>query len=67
MKIFIPMPDESGQQLGGSLVPFSSEFIGAHQEVKEGRMPRNWLSDDDYTSACKRLRVNHQPEVFATA
>jgi len=67
MKIFIPMPDEASQQLDGALVPFSSDFIGARQEIKEGRIPRNWLSDDDYTSACERLRVNHQPGVFATA
>ena len=67
MKIFIPMPDESSQQLGGYLVPFNPDFIGARQKVKEGRMPRNWLSDDDYTSACERLRVKPQVEIFATA
>ncbi len=66
MKIFIPMPDEPGQKLYGHLVPFNADFLDANHEAREGRMPRNWLSDTDYTSACERLQLNHRNEALAT-
>ena len=67
MKIFIPMPDEAAEQLPGHLVPFDPEFLPTDQKVKEGRMPSNWLSDNDYTSTCERLQLNHRSQAHATA
>jgi hypothetical protein len=67
MKIFVPMPDESAEKLSGHLVPFDPDFLGNNQRVKEGRMPRNWLSANDYSSACERLQLSHRAQVPATA
>ena len=61
MKVFIPMPDEVLVQpvpVDGQLVPFNPEFLIENQRVKD-RKPRNWISDNDYSSACERLRQNY--------
>lgn len=62
MKIFIPITDEAGQTFSGHLVPFDPNFLAKNRPVKEGRKPSNWLSDNDYSSACERLRANHHSD-----
>ena len=61
------MPDETAESLSGHLVPFNPDFLTLNTKTKGGRVPRNWLSDNDYTSACERLQVNHRLEACATA
>ncbi|MFT5212103.1 MAG: hypothetical protein ACI9CE_003845 [Flavobacterium sp.] len=55
MKIFIPISDallsERGE-LKGALVPFAPELLT--DKSKKGR-PNNWLSEDNYSCARKRL------------
>jgi hypothetical protein len=65
MKLFIPMPDETTQELSGHLVPFNPDFLGQDGRPKEGRKPSNWVADNDFTSACERLRMNQQRNVRA--
>jgi hypothetical protein len=70
MKIFVTMPDEvlgERKELGGRLVPFNPEFLSKSANVKEGRIPRNWISSNDYSAACERLRANRAMGVLATA
>ncbi|MEX0941089.1 MAG: hypothetical protein WD002_00925 [Pseudomonadales bacterium] len=68
MKVFVPMTDEllnSRSSQSGRLVPFNPEFLEAN--AGKGRMPANWISDSDYTSACRRLRNSERESEFATA
>jgi hypothetical protein len=61
MKIFVPMPDENMNDrrgIIGRVVPFSPEFLLKSEKVQQGRKPSNWISDNDYSAACARLRVN---------
>ncbi len=70
MKIFVPMPDDILIERGdvsGRLVPFSPEFLMPSGEVKEGKKPRNWISDNDYSTALERLRLNGLSAGYATA
>ena len=63
MKVFIPMPDhelDQGKAIKGKLVPFNPEFLVGERVLD--RKPANWISDNDYTAACERLRKE-----FATA
>ncbi len=64
MKVFVPMSDgvlEEKRAGEAQLVPFNPEFL---VPVGKDRRPCNWISDNDYTSAIKRL--SQTPE-FATA
>lgn len=61
MRVFIPMPDEAlvePRLAGGRLVPFNPEFLlsRSDEDDNEDRRPRNWISDNDYTAACERLK-----------
>ena len=70
MKIFLTMPDEvlgEREELGGRLVPFNPEFLRKSVNVKEGCKPRNWISSNDYSAACERLRASREMGAFATA
>ena len=70
MKIFIPMPDDvlsERRDLMECLVPFNPEYMTEKRLNKEGRIPRNWISDNDYATACARLRVSQQQVVTVTA
>jgi len=58
MKIFITMPDHELEQpnpIQGKLVPFNPDFLASEQRVRD-RKPANWVSDNDYSAACERLR-----------
>jgi|SaaInl7_135m_RNA_FD_contig_21_2059848_length_318_multi_3_in_0_out_0_1 hypothetical protein len=60
MKVFVPMSDEvlgETGELHGKLVPFSPEFLEPNRE-NANRKPCNWISGDDYLSACRRLNVS---------
>ncbi len=64
MKVFVPMSDhvlEEKQAVEAKLVPFNPEFL---MPAGKDRRPRNWISDNDYTAAIKRLSQGHE---FATA
>lgn len=66
MKVFVPMSDElldKTERSGGRLVPFNPEFLEAN--AREGRKPSNWIADDDYTTACRRLRESRRETEFA--
>lgn len=70
MKIFVTMPDElisERRELGGRLVPFNLEFLTENQKMKEGHKPSNWISDNDYSAACERLRSSRKTGAYATA
>ncbi len=46
----------------GRLVPFNPDFLESN--ARPGTMPANWISDSDYTSACRRLRESQrEPEL----
>lgn len=67
MKVFVPMTDEllnSRASSSGRLVPFNPEFLEA--SAGEGTRPANWISDSDYTSACRRLRNSERESKLAT-
>jgi hypothetical protein len=67
MKVFVPMTDEllnSRASSSGRLVPFDPEFLEA--SAGKGHMPANWISDSDYTSACRRLRNSERESKFVT-
>lgn len=70
MKIFVPMPDEiliDRGDLSGRLVPFSPDFLVPNECANEGKKPRNWISDNDYSTAVERLRLNGLSAGYATA
>lgn len=53
MKVFVPMSDAVVvDQHRGNLVPFNPEFL---VERSTRDKPSNWITGDDYLSACKRL------------
>lgn len=59
MKVFVPMPDdEATLRAADELVPFRPEYL---LPVGEDRKPRNWISDNDYTAAIRRL---HQRDLL---
>ena len=60
MKVFVPVTDEmlrSKQAIHCAFVPFQPEFLKerSSSSVRENK-PANWISNDDYASACKRLK-----------
>ena len=59
MKVFVPITDEMLQDrasIEGSLVPFNPAYLRAREPSRsEGMKPPNWLSDNDYAAARKRL------------
>ena len=59
MKVFIPVTDEmlQGQNsVDGTFVPFNLDYLQVRKRSdREGMMPPNWISDNDYSAACKRL------------
>jgi hypothetical protein len=59
MKVFVPATDEmlrSTRTIQGSLVPFDPKFLKASSDSsKSDRKPANWISNNDYESAKKRL------------
>ncbi len=65
MKIFIPMPDDvliERRELIGRLVPFNPDFLAQSVRPKEGCKPRNWISDNDYETACERLNAQRKAQ-----
>ena len=53
MKVFVPMSDSVvDNQHWGKLVPFNPEYL---VERSSRDQPSNWITDDDYLSARKRL------------
>ena len=55
MKVFLPATDSVLSEYGVTqLVPFDPNFLIPVES--KGRKPRTWIRDDDYLSACKRLR-----------
>ena len=59
MKVFVPVTDEmlrNKQAVHGAFVPFRQEFLKERlpSSIRESK-PTNWISNDDYASACKRL------------
>ncbi|MCB1693295.1 MAG: hypothetical protein KDI19_11050 [Pseudomonadales bacterium] len=57
MKVFVPVSDEVLTRRGNvpdRLVPFNPAFLEAR--ARQGRKPANWISESDYSSACRRLR-----------
>ncbi len=70
MKIFVTMPDEvlsERKELGGRLVPFNLEFLTENTKVNEGYKPSNWISSNDYSAACERLRASRETARYVTA
>ncbi len=64
MKVFVPMSDHVLEEKRADevkLVPFSPDFL---IPAGKDRRPRNWISDNDYTAAIKRLS---QTREFAPA
>ncbi|HAK51921.1 MAG TPA: hypothetical protein DCM54_08480 [Gammaproteobacteria bacterium] len=56
MKVFLPVTDSLLDKYGTEqLVPFNPEFLVQSDVV--ARKPRNWIDDDDYVSACERLKA----------
>ncbi|MDA0788078.1 MAG: hypothetical protein O2780_01320 [Proteobacteria bacterium] len=65
MKVFIPMSDvvldDDRCELTGKLVPFNPEFLAPREGQNSlSNKPRNWIADDDYISACKRLLASSE-------
>ncbi len=60
MRVFVPITDEmmrSKQAIQGALVPFRPDFLKQESSsAVRGNKPANWISNDDYATACKRLR-----------
>ena len=55
MKVFLPATDSVLAQYGVThLVPFDPNFLIPNKA--KGKKPSSWITDDDYLSACKRLR-----------
>lgn len=65
MKVFVPMSDEllERSEARGRLVPFNPDFL--ESRARAGTKPANWISDNDYTSACRRLRESQRETEFA--
>ncbi len=64
MKVFVPMSDELLERPdAGHLVPFNPDFL--ERNAGPGTKPANWITDDDYTSACLRLRESRLETDFA--
>jgi hypothetical protein len=59
MKVFVPVTDEmmsSKQAIQGTLVPFQPDFLRqVPSSTIPGSKPANWISNDDYATACRRL------------
>ena len=55
MKVFLPATDSVLAEYGVTqLVPFDPSFLIPSNS--KGRKPSTWITDDDYLSACERLR-----------
>lgn len=56
MKVFVPMSDEllDSPEKVGRLVPFNPDFL--EHNARPGTKPANWISETDYTAACRRLQ-----------
>jgi hypothetical protein len=53
MKVFVPMSDSVvDDQNWGKLVPFNPGYLVERSSCDQ---PSNWITEDDYLSACKRL------------
>ncbi len=63
VKVFIPMSDlildDDCSELRRKLVPFDPEFLAPREDSLRNK-PRNWIADDDYVSACKRLMASNE-------
>ena len=61
MKVFVPISDlilGERSELTGKPVPFNPEFLGPGMSQNTSTdIPRNWIEDDDYVSACRRLKA----------
>jgi hypothetical protein len=58
MKVFVPMSDSVvDDQNWGKLVPFNPEFLVERSSCDQ---PNNWITEDDYGSACKRLEESQR-------
>ena len=58
IKVFVPMSDVelgSDSDLYRQLVPFDPSYLIAGNATKEGRKPRNWISESDCKEAKERL------------
>ena len=62
MKVFVPMSDEllESPEKMGRLVPFNPDYL--ENSARPGTRPANWISDSDYTEACRRLRRGQEAE-----
>ena len=71
MKVFVPMSDlilGERSELTGKPVPFNPEFLGPGMSQNTPvDKPRNWIQDDDYVSACRRLKAIRELSGAVTA